>query len=456
MSRSIIFCCVGLLATAAIAGTSTAQTISRRPIPWQAAPTDIKSLEKFLLQCQLDGKPFKLSLKLLAEEWIEGNRVGRIPKAVETLRGFTWFFGFLVDRERDDVYLLGLVDTARPPIDFDCLVTALRAVHSGEAPFCSLDRHTDPKLQKTVIGGVDWKTRWAEIMVEADYDMKKMAIGEINTHVRGLTSWFDRKIDFAFQGGDPMAPQVNRWWFSRNDVPRTLIIDSPKGQPPDLVLLLENPVVVLTEEEVDGKYGTGAVTKEAKDFANSMTKNLSAVGQSNRPIAQLLSLYRLLDLAVHLHVVGGVSPPKSDFWFTSYSGSFNGPPKSFPTVRRTRLVYDQERSRVIEIQAMGGVQMLLNLSTKQYPRVRSDDSLKSRMLRMPEPDSPEGKEARLKALAHAKAERDERSATMHLSSAHFLLKEGNEKRAIQVLMNIIADQPGTKGAAEAEKLLNDL
>src|SRR5206468_886661 len=105
--------------------------------------------------------------------------------------------GLLIDREKSDVLLLGLVDPSRPPIEFDCLVTAFRAAHAGQAPFCSLDRHPDPKFQKTVVGGVDWRSRWAEIMVLADYEMKKIAIGDLDPQVRGLQSWFDMRLNTA-------------------------------------------------------------------------------------------------------------------------------------------------------------------------------------------------------------------------------------------------------------------
>src|SRR5436190_22878694 len=121
---------------------------SLRPVMLEQ-PWDVKSFERFLDGCRRDKRPYKLSLRALAKDCYEAERAtGKIPTALRRLRGFTWFFGFVLDRENDDVFLLGLHDPQRPPIELDCLVTAVQAAYSGQAPYCSLDPHPKPEFQK--------------------------------------------------------------------------------------------------------------------------------------------------------------------------------------------------------------------------------------------------------------------------------------------------------------------
>jgi hypothetical protein len=77
-----------------------------------------------------------------------------------------------------------------------------------------------------------------------------------------------------------------------------------------------NPVVVMTEQEIGGKFGTGAAAKEAKEFAAVLTNHLTAVGQRHEPIGRLLALYRLLDIALHLDRVARSPLPLPNFGMT--------------------------------------------------------------------------------------------------------------------------------------------
>src|SRR5262249_8099018 len=156
--------------------------------------------------------------------------------------------------------------------------------------------------------------------------------GLLNPHLPGLESWFDQVIRRLKRAPDVKFRQLNRWWFSRpmKEEPRTLLLDE-EGE---VVLLYRNPVVLLTEQNIDGKFGTEAVAPEAVRFAEQFTSKMPALGKKVRSIGKLLVLYRLLDLAVHLRAVGNVYPPYPEFWTTEYRSPFSGPPKKKKSLTR--------------------------------------------------------------------------------------------------------------------------
>jgi hypothetical protein len=343
------------------------------------APWDGPSFESFIARCRHDHIPYRLSLRQLAQECQDAERGGRgLPADLRYLKGFTWFFGYLIDRKGGDIYLLGYKDPERPPIDIDCLVTAIRAVYEGKTPSCSLEAHPDPKYQKSIVLGVPWQTRWAEIMIEADYDMKKVCGGYEDPRIPEIVSWFD--LSLREMQRNPNAPdQGNRWWFNRpkKDVARTLLLDKDG----DFVILYRNPVVVMTEQKVDGKFGTGTIAKEAEQFSTTFTRNLPQLGKRFKSIGELLALYRLLDLVVHLKEVGDVYPPVKDYWLTGYRSPYAGPPKEVPTLSRQVSGIQATDGKSYSFGIRGGVRMPLDLDRQSIRRDDSATDLKTRLLR---------------------------------------------------------------------------
>lgn len=364
-------------------GNVHAQAPSQQSKSNHTPPRDAKSLEQFVDRCHREGIQFKLSLKQLAYEWREGNKVGSIPQDVENCHRFTWFFGFVVDRKNNDVLLLGLQNPSRPPISIDCLATAFRAVNNREVPYCSLDPHPDRDRQKTVIGGIEWNTRWAEIMVDADYSMKRIALGsDANAqsllHKHEFKSWFRHEYESAIHGLPANTSKANRWWFSRKDEPRTIAIDTSDEEPADLVIINKNPVVVLTEAQKDGHFGSGDVDEQADIFAKTLTGKLELIAPDAPKIASLLSLYRILDLAVHIKTLAKVEVPCKDFWLTQYQGQYKGPPETYPTLDRTDSIFSNNYQ--IQLKVVGGVSMPLSPSQSQNIILNNKLSLKDKVL----------------------------------------------------------------------------
>lgn len=295
-------------------------------------------LMKFMDEADRYGDEYKLSLRDFAVECYDAQQEGgKLPHDLRYMKGFTWFFGYIIDRAKNDVILLGLKDPTHPPLDVDCLATAIKAVHEGRMPACSLENKPGAKHQTTVIDGIPWNTRWAQVMIDADYLMKKLSLGVEKSRIPGLNSkwyyeywWRRRQLEAMYSEGSFKAGSTDRWWFNfDNNAERALA--SPAG---DLVVLYRNPVRLSTEQQVDGAFGSGQTTSYSVDFADDFSREMETAGLHYPSVGELLSLFRLYDLFLHLRTVGQVGPPGLGYWTDHYQHPYAGPPAGMPTITR--------------------------------------------------------------------------------------------------------------------------
>jgi len=73
----------------------------------------------------------------------------------------------------------------------------------------------------------------------------------------------------------------------------------------------------MTEAEIAGKFGSGETSREASFFADSFTKLMPEIARRNRSIAELLALYRVVDIALHLDALSEAELPHSEFFWMS-------------------------------------------------------------------------------------------------------------------------------------------
>jgi hypothetical protein len=356
------------------------------PSPPGAPPANTSSgdacfapLSRFVARCKELKQPYCLSLKSLAAECARAQKVGGgLPAELRYLHGFTWFVGYVVDDAKRDVMLLGVKDPTRPPANIDCLATAIKAAYSGSVPYCSLDADPNPALQKCVIRGVPWKSHWAEVMIRADYDMKRLAVGRWDPGITGFKSWKRHVDEIVFSEGwageGPATSEgsqtrfdQNRWWFNFNSaVPRAIADEAGK-----VVYLHGNPVRLSTEQLVKGSFGSGQTTVSATRFAEGFTEHVEVLGTHYPNIAELLAMYRLYDLVRHLREASRAMPPDMAYWVKKYEHPYEGPPATMPTLTSTRMtqVLVGARHRPWRIQTRGGVEMRLGITGQSLKRV---------------------------------------------------------------------------------------
>jgi hypothetical protein len=349
------------------------------PAKADSAKASFAPLSKFVAACGKLKHPYRLSLKKLAAKCAKAQKTGgKLPPELRYVHGFTWFVGYLVDDENQDVVLLGIKDPSRPPVDIDCLVTAIKGAYSDSVPHCSLDAHPDPDLQKSVIIGVPWKTRWAEVMIQADYDMKRLSQGDLDPAVPGFMSWIRHFDDILSRQGIPGEGRPsamegghsrynNRCWFNFNSqLPRAIADGGGK-----LVYLYRNPVRLSTEQAVNGAFGSGQATASATRFADNFTEHLEILSKHYPSIAELQAMFRLYDLMRHLRQVSQAVPPEMTYWVKKYEPPYQGPPSAMPTLRVTRKIQVRMASgqKTQTWNFWGGVDMRVGITRHSLKRL---------------------------------------------------------------------------------------
>lgn len=283
-----------------------------------------------------------LSLNVLQQRLEPYHASGDYPSELAQLAGITRVNGYVVDEARKDLVLIGKPDPSLPPLYLEDLVIALNnarrlyAERRGNTiyysyPGCSID--PDPqvifKLQRLanqILGGRDeadlqrgiqqWQdicrspqqvrvmgvpfhTRFAKVMVTADYDMKRLADGADSLAVPGFTSLMDMTLERAksdLQGGRPISvplAAMDRFWFYPGK--NQYVEDA------GIIAIQNCPVTLLTEAEFltrGGQIsGSGRAHIFAHQFAQSFTEHYQELAQQRPILAELEGLFRLVALA---------------------------------------------------------------------------------------------------------------------------------------------------------------
>lgn len=261
-----------------------------------------------------------------------------IPDDIQNLAGMVKIEYVVLDSDTRDIFLVGPAEehkigkegghgvrSGRPTIQLDDLVSAFRCVLDGPGEiYCSIEPQTDGLaavskfmktlqasdrkaaeadakkaaellgLQQVVTRGVPNGSRFARVMIEADYRMKRMAIGL--EPVAGLTSHLDTLVDLSQQGQThfPLA----RWWFS------------PKYEPclrnaAGTVFQLRGPGVELLNEAVfvdrtGNRQGTGKSSDDWDRFSKGFTTKFAQM-EAKYPI--YADLHNLFDLMMAAAIV---------------------------------------------------------------------------------------------------------------------------------------------------------
>ncbi len=276
---------------------STARTLS------------LKQLDQAVKQALDSGEPFPASLRFLA--------------------GLQRIDYFVIDRERNDLFIVGPAEgfgpgpigrivgttTGRPPMQLDDLVVALRSTFGGQrAMGVSIDptKENMSKLQnyirqnsnattssraqkrfqmmgrildKQVISfwGIPEDSHFASILLEADLRMKGIALGTDNPGVRGIRSHLSLLR--------PQGNSLQRWWFTS--------FYEPIGTNEDRTVfeIKGQRAQVMAQEEQsgpDGEREDSAFTRlSTQKFAQLFTEHFEDLARVNPAFAELQSLYDL-------------------------------------------------------------------------------------------------------------------------------------------------------------------
>lgn len=252
-----------------------------------------------------------------------------IPETLLFLAGLQRIEAIVIDRDHKDLKLIGPAEgfgpapsgrmhgitTSRPPIQLDDLVTALRSVAAGEREIgVSIDptnqnmsqlqnylrSNSSPattaivqrryQAMRTILGnqvislwGIPETTHFAQVLVEADLRMKRIALG--------LEPSGSAKVRSHLSMLKPQGNSLQRWWFMpyyesiETNAERTLyVIKGPRAQ-------------LMSQEEIadtNGQRSDAPFTRRStQKFAEQFTENFDQLAEINPTFAELQSLYDL-------------------------------------------------------------------------------------------------------------------------------------------------------------------
>lgn len=286
----------------------------------------------------------QVSLRAVAHEAAKYLKSGQpIPKECALLAGLASVEYIILDEKNKDIRLAGPAEgwevtpegrevgrrSRRATIHLEDVATALRSVKQdwGEI-MCSIDPRRDglAAIQKVSLGplsgkkdadkgketvrktlgrqsvrtgGVPDDSRFARVMVEADYMMKQMAIGEVV--VKGVSNHLDA-VMIRHQNGEESVG-LARWWFVSDYAP--LGVNASRT-----VFRIQGPHIKLLNEEMlltrDGsRIGKGDDSKPDQ-FSQDFTAAFPDLETKFPSFSDLRNLYDLVLVATLLDQEGAL------------------------------------------------------------------------------------------------------------------------------------------------------
>jgi len=147
--------------------------------------------------------------------------------------------------------------------------------------------------------GIPYDTRFAKVMVEADYYMKRLVDGSVTLDIEGFLSLTDITLNIIREDikknseiSVPMST-LNRFWF----YPGENVFLEDKG----IILINKSDVKLLTEEEFITKKGevggTGKANSLAEYFAHTFSSKYAEIAKQKPIYAELEGLFRFVAIS---------------------------------------------------------------------------------------------------------------------------------------------------------------
>jgi hypothetical protein len=189
-----------------------------------------------------------------------------------------------VGKESEDLISVSIDPTAEGVARFQKFVNSLRGVQQNPAATARM-MESAIGLQEVSYTGVPNESRMAQVLVAADYRMKRFAMNLDKSPVRALPSY----LKMASTAG----PAMPRWWLTAN---YEALAKDAQG----LAWKLSSASVKCeTEDSIFGADGksrsTGKSSKAAQAWADKMTKNYDELAAKDKTFAELRNT---MDLAL--------------------------------------------------------------------------------------------------------------------------------------------------------------
>ena len=162
----------------------------------------------------------------------------------------------------------------------------LKSIGNAKKTLAAIEDHFGP--QQILLTGVPKTSRFARVLVSADYQMKRLALGHDKAPVRGMPAFTE-----MLKSPRQMTSMSPRWWISDN-------YDAIHVDGAGLAFELRGPgLKVMTEDEFatpEGeRVGTGRANPIAQRWADNMTSKFDELSLAMPIFAELRNC---MDLAV--------------------------------------------------------------------------------------------------------------------------------------------------------------
>jgi hypothetical protein len=283
-----------------------------------------------------------LSLKNFQRRLQECSGKNGCSEQVRQCAGISSVHGYVVHPEANDILILGRVSSGGAPLRADDLVVAFRAAfrvyvenNIFTPPGCSIDPNPSTMKQLREISlryskkkddskygkyeqawnrvcsrpqtvrvlGIPFHSNFASVLVNADYDMKRIVDGSDSTGIEGMPDMISCIVEEtreAFEKGERRfrgGSLLNRFWFYPGEYRFTEKNGAVKIDSCPVVLLTENQHLARNGESV----GTGKTDPYARRIAEAFTRQFDSIAQRRPIYGHLESLLRLYVLAEVIH-----------------------------------------------------------------------------------------------------------------------------------------------------------
>ncbi|MEI6915376.1 MAG: DUF1598 domain-containing protein, partial [Armatimonadota bacterium] len=219
------------------------------------------------------------------------------------LGGLSRVLGFVRDRKSGEITLLGKTEPDAPGISLDVLSVALRTIWKRKAtPAISLDPDGADVFgpQRVRLEGISPDCRASEftrIMLEADYEMKRILLGEDRLDIEGYKCF----AEFIAQDTREIPADYFRWWLYPKETSGASVYRASRG---DLdVFFYDSDVRLLTETMKLVSFGlasTGKIDAIAEQASNAFTSFYGDIEKRKPIFRQLHGLFDVAKLAAIL------------------------------------------------------------------------------------------------------------------------------------------------------------
>lgn len=226
------------------------------------------------------------------------------PTEVRALGWIRRVVGYVVDDANGDIVILATPgEVGVETLTLDDLAVIIKSVwEQGRTPICSLDPKPGQSLEAgfiTRVEGVPRASRFGNVMLDADYDMKRIGMGLDPLNIAGMKTVYDHQVVRAtvdaLQGTSGKG-HLSRFWLTPIQPNPGDIRVSAGGR----VVLFRSRVQVLTEVMImaqEGMIGTHRMDPADEKGVREFTKNYDRIAEKRENFAKLNALFDLTLMA---------------------------------------------------------------------------------------------------------------------------------------------------------------